>query len=1245
MKRIYAKVLCVAMAFVLAGCGDSTKSGSKQDDMTAGANNITEESTPLAGDVDLEEEFEKEDAIDGENEYSKEDITPEKNDTSGEKDLTDEEESNEESNEEKSNDAKDEIASKGDLDVTVESGVQTETPNAGSSHTGSSNTGSTTTPDNNTGEDTDADVDSDQNTEAYHLIWNDEFDGEALNTAIWNYEIHEPGWVNNELQEYTNSTDNIFLRDGKLVIKAIKTTDESGDDYYTSGKVTTQNKQNFTYGKVVVSAKVSEGQGLWPAIWMMPADESFYGQWPKCGEIDIMEVLGHQPNVAYGTIHYGEPHEEQQGTYILESGSFADSFHEFSVEWEPGEMRFYVDGILYHTVNDWFTAKAGEDEVAYPAPFDQPFYVQLNQAVGGNWPGNPDETTDFDNAEFEIDYVRVYQLETYDTDVTKPVAEMRDPDSTGNYVNNASFTDAEDLSDDANWKFLLAEGGVGNASIADAKMTITSTAAGTQDYSVQLVQAGLPMQQGGQYKLTFDAYASEARDIKVAVTGPDKSWIRYLTDTRLTLDTRTESYSFEFTVTTASDANGRLEFNLGNQGSVADVVLTNVRLEKVGEIVIDDEANKTVMSDGNYVYNGEFQTGNDRMKYWHVENGIDGANVQVSNENLVRELQAVVPAGSYTAEQLKVYQPDLAITPNTDYVLAFDAYGLEDKTIRATVDGNTFDVNVTATKQTYRFDFTTGGTVTDNDLAFLLGVAGATYIDNVKITESGTLINGSFTNGFTAWTPFADASVSTGVSYAVDSLTEDDAAGFTIQNTGTQNWHIQLMQHNVLMENGKTYRLSFDAKSTIVRDLEVGIQHDGSADNDYTQYCNTTVALSSSYQHFEKEFTMAHTTDAASILNFSMGAVGGKQITETHTIYIDNVVLEEIEKTSETPTPAPEETPGDTPEETPGETPDAGAGEMLKDSNTMDSASWVKAITAPGAANVSAEGEKITFAVTSVGDADWNVQLKQDGLNLENGKTYTLTMKLNAENSRVVRLAFLSSTYAWYGGEDIALEAGVEKEYTYTFTMNQATDANTSFVLSMGKIEDTTPTGAVEISSLSLKEFSSPTTTPEPSPEETPEETPNDTPDAGAGEMLVDTNTMESASWVKAITAPGAADVTTDGNKITFTVTNVGDADWNVQLKQDGINLENGKTYTLTMKLKAENARTLNMAFLSSTYAWYGGEYIVLEPGVEKEYTYTFTMNQATDANTSFVLSMGKIDDTTPTGSVEISNISLIEVQ
>ena len=418
--------------------------------------------------------------------------------------------------------------------------------------------------------------------EGYSLLWNDEFNGNELNMDIWNYEPHEPGWTNNELQEYTTSTDNVFIRDGHVVIKALETTDENGNPYYTSGKITSQNKKDFMYGKVVISAKVPEGQGLWPALWMMPTDESYYGQWPKCGEIDIMEVLGNQVDTAYGTLHYGEPHAEQQGTVVLTDGStFASEFHEYSVEWEPGEFRYYIDGEHYLTINDWFTAVNGEDEKPYPAPFNQPFFVQMNLAVGGNWPGNPDETTDFDNAEFEIDYVRVYQKDAYDTNVKKPEKNFREPTADGNLIYNGDFKDAEPLDDETNWFFLLFQNGQGAAEIKDETLIITSEAEGDVDYSVQLVQPELPMIKGKKYRLTFDARADEERDIVVCVSAPTAGWIRYLPDTTQTISTEWETYTFDFEMKDKDDNNGRLEYNLGHRGSTATFYLKNVRIEEI----------------------------------------------------------------------------------------------------------------------------------------------------------------------------------------------------------------------------------------------------------------------------------------------------------------------------------------------------------------------------------------------------------------------------------------------------------------------------------------------------------------------------------------------------------------------------------------------------------------------------------------------------------------------------------------
>lgn len=377
--------------------------------------------------------------------------------------------------------------------------------------------------------------------EGYKEVWKDDFNGDSLNRDDWNVELHEPGWVNSEWQEYVDSDKNIQVKDGNLYLKPVEMVNADGTKSYTSGRINTQKKHDFKYGYFECRAKVPTGKGYLPAFWMMPTDENLYGQWPKCGEIDMMEVMGQETNKLYGTIHYGEPHDQSQGSYVVdEDDNFADQYHTYACEWLPGKIIWYVDGVKYHEESDWFSAKEGQGgEVTYPAPFDQPFYMILNLAVGGSWVGYPDETTTYDDQAFAIDYVKVYQKDSYNENVEKPVkkVELRDPDSNGNYINNGTFETVENLTDDIDWKFLTALNGEGNAEIKNKEMVIKTANAGTADYSIQLVQAGLPMQKGGKYKVSFDAYADEARTMITDISAPDHNYTRYLNDTKVDLTT------------------------------------------------------------------------------------------------------------------------------------------------------------------------------------------------------------------------------------------------------------------------------------------------------------------------------------------------------------------------------------------------------------------------------------------------------------------------------------------------------------------------------------------------------------------------------------------------------------------------------------------------------------------------------------------------------------------------------------
>lgn len=253
--------------------------------------------------------------------------------------------------------------------------------------------------------------------EGYTLVFEDKFEAEYLDRSLWNVELHEPGWVNQELQEYVDSPENIRIQNGRLLLRPVKKIHRDGSISYTSGRISTQHKRDFTYGLFEARLKVPKGKGYLPAFWLMTTDEDRYGQWPECGEIDIMEIWGSRTRTNHGTIHYGLPHQETQGTVTLYKGDFAEEFHDFALLWEPGLLRWYVDGKLFHEARQWFSAGPDGMKKPYPAPFDHDMYIILNLAVGGNWVGYPDETTNFEDAAFEAEFVRVYQKSQSSTEV------------------------------------------------------------------------------------------------------------------------------------------------------------------------------------------------------------------------------------------------------------------------------------------------------------------------------------------------------------------------------------------------------------------------------------------------------------------------------------------------------------------------------------------------------------------------------------------------------------------------------------------------------------------------------------------------------------------------------------------------------------------------------------------------------------------------------------------------------------
>lgn len=232
------------------------------------------------------------------------------------------------------------------------------------------------------------------------LKWSDEFDGKSLDLSSWNYDLGASGWGNNELENYTNSDKNSYLREGYLIIEARK--ESLGGSSYTSARLQTKGKREFQYGRMDIRAKLPKGQGIWPAIWMLGSNISTT-PWPASGEIDIMELLGHDPGKVYGTLHWGEVGSQSTqagGNYTLSGADFSQKFHVFSIVWDANKIDWYVDDHKFFTVN--------KSDINGNDPFNQPFFFILNVAVGGNWPGNPDGNTVFPQ-QMIVDYVRVFQ--------------------------------------------------------------------------------------------------------------------------------------------------------------------------------------------------------------------------------------------------------------------------------------------------------------------------------------------------------------------------------------------------------------------------------------------------------------------------------------------------------------------------------------------------------------------------------------------------------------------------------------------------------------------------------------------------------------------------------------------------------------------------------------------------------------------------------------------------------------------
>ncbi len=494
------------------------------------------------------------------------------------------------------------------------------------------------------------------NAQCWNLVWADEFNGASLDLTKWSYQTGAGGWGNNELQNYTDRVDNTQVSGGKL--KIIAKQESYNGSSYTSARLRTLNKGDFRYGRIEMYAKLPQTQGIWPAFWMMPT-ENVYGGWPNSGEIDIMELLGHQPAVTYGTIHTVGP-TNSSSSYTLPSGTFASGFHTFAIEWEPTVIRWYIDNTLFAT-------KTAAN--LSPWRFTELFHLILNVAVGGNWPGNPNGTTVFPQT-MEVDYVRVYQKKedflmvgkskvdplettsynvpniagaTYNWTVSNnmtivsgqgtsqvsiafgansgditcsittgcgTILKIKNVEVTINMLTNSSF---ESDFQDWNNNYHNNSGSFASSVISTTspqhltkKACVTTNQLPANTWDIQLSKANLSLVAGESYTLNFWASATAANKTISAAVIHSTTFAQFKYQT-FSIGTAWQEYSFTFTP--SSSATALLNFDCGH--SIGTVCFDNVVFAKTNFVALPLELLN---------FNAKIQRKNNALVTWTTAN-------------------------------------------------------------------------------------------------------------------------------------------------------------------------------------------------------------------------------------------------------------------------------------------------------------------------------------------------------------------------------------------------------------------------------------------------------------------------------------------------------------------------------------------------------------------------------------------------------------------------------------------------
>ncbi len=480
---------------------------------------------------------------------------------------------------------------------------------------------------------------------------------------------------------------------------------------------------------------------------------------------------------------------------------------------------------------------------------------------------------------------------------------------------------------------------------------------------------------------------------------------------------------------------------------------------------------------------------------------------------------------------------------------------------------------------------------------------------------SNTLENGNFSNGTDAWEIY---------SYVENNInfTADGYLALTMNETGSEDWHVQVKQNGIRLEKGKWYTISFDAKSTLGRTILCSMQRDGMIHNDdWTPYANAKeYTLTSNWQTFTYTFQMNENTDNAAVMMFSFGTINGRKITTEHTICLDNVKLTQLADNW---------------------TDSLRVGDnLIANANfEYESTMWDASVVAPGAAQVSFVGNKASFDITNVGTVDWHVQLKQGGIKLEQNQGYRLTFTASSAVARTIKIGFMDTEYVnWYGGGDVVLNGTDDQVVTVDFYNSIGNNDNALFMLSMGLIDGVdTPAGKITFSNFSLVK--------------------NDSVTASSGNnggaASADPNHILSNGWVVYDHECVHTNAVYEANGvINVSITNTGSEDWHVQLKNSNISLEQGKYYQISYEVKSSVARNIGVVVMrdgtnDDNWASYSTGDSVKAVGTDwTSYSSTFQMTAASDSKAIFNFALGKVNGQSVDGThlVSIKNIKIVEV-